>query len=95
MGDPAKDHQIRKDRKRRETIKEEYEPIIFWVKKTPYLQKPKARTDPIEALRRDWREKMDEYPFIDVATSNEPRIEQIVTEFDVEGEIITSFQDNE
>lgn len=94
MADPAKDYQIKKDREARERTRENYEPVVLWVKTTSYLDNPKGRTPPLEVLRKEWKERASQYPFIKVA-SHDPHIKQIVTEFDVEGDIITTFEDDE
>lgn len=94
MANPAKDYQIRKDKEARKRTRENYKPVVLWVKTTPYLDDPEGRTPPLEVLRKEWKERIMKYPFVKVA-KHDPYIEQVVTEFDVEGEIITSFEDDE
>ena len=87
MSDPAKDASIRRSRESRESVAERYTPIVLWVR--PDTQVMKSETSGglfsiDEFIRREIRDTAKEIPFIDVADSNEPHIESVVTEFDTE-----------
>lgn len=86
MSDPMKDVAIHRDKKRRESVREDYTPVVLWVKPGEYLGEAKGRVDTEEIIRREIRDAAMDIPFFHVKENNEPRIEEIVTEFDKEEE---------
>lgn len=81
-----KDHSIRRKKNSRERVAEEYEPVVLWVKPGPYVDSPESLVHVNEPVRREARDYIDDLPFVEVATKNEPRVDEIVTEFDSTGD---------
>lgn len=84
MSDPMKNYQQRKDEQKRKRIAEEYIPLVLWADKSTFLvdETSRGRVDIEEVIRREVRSAATEIPFISIATSNEPHVESVVTEFD-------------
>jgi len=83
MSNPAKDHQIRKDKRKRKNNLDKYEPIVLWVKPKYNQETSKGMINIQRVIRREIRNDVDENMFgVDVLTSNEPNVTDIVTEFD-------------
>lgn len=64
MSDPAKDHMARKRKEKREKIREEYTPIVIWIRV------PDGKS--VNRIRKWIQEKLSDLPFVSVATTNVP-----------------------
>jgi len=86
MSDPARDAAAPRHRDERESVYEEYEPVVLWVKPGRFCVEETGKgMYPIEEIiRKTIRDEFDGGDFIDIATRREPGVEDIVTEFDTD-----------
>ena len=82
MSDPAKDAAIRRDRNKRRSVYDNYRPIVLWVKTKYPIKTGDGAVDPIEMVRLRIRDDAKDIFNVQVASSNEPYIQNVVTEFD-------------
>lgn len=83
MSDPAKDAQIQRDKSKRESTYEDYEPIVLWVKSGRFMvdETSKGVYPTCKVIKGIIKDNVDFDEFIDIA-DDEPDIKDIITEFD-------------